>query len=93
VRGAGQKGLSLAALADAVHVDPLQVEPVLEGLIALDWVAPLDEEGSRRHVLLSDPQATLAAPLVDTLLLEPTPSTQAFRARAAFATMKLAELF
>jgi membrane protein len=93
MRGAGQKGLSLAALAGAVHVDPLQVEPVLESLMALDWVARLDEDGARRHVLLADPQATLAAPLVDALLLEPTASTQAFRARAAFASMRLAELF
>jgi len=93
VRGAGQKGLSLPTLAGAVHVDPLQVEPVLESLMALDWVARLEEDGARRHVLLADPHATLAAPLVDTLLLEPTPSTQVFRARAAFASMKLAELF
>jgi len=93
LRGAGQKGLSLAALAGAVHIDPLQVEPVLESLMTLDWVARLDEDGERRHVLLADPNATLAAPLVDTLLLEPTASTKAFRARAAFASMKLAELF
>jgi membrane protein len=93
IRGTGQMGLSLAALAGAVRVDPLQVEPVLESLMALDWVARLDEEGARRHVLLTDPHATLAAPLVDTLLLEPTPSTQAFRARASFASMKVAELF
>jgi len=93
VRGGGQKGLTLAALAGAVRVDPLQVEPVLEALMSLDWVARLDEDGARRHVLLADPQATLAAPLVDTLLLEPTPSTQSFRARAAFASMRLAELF
>lgn len=93
LRGAGQKGLSLPALAGAVHVDPLQVEPVLESLMTLDWVARLDEDGARRHVLLADPNATLAAPLVDTLLLEPTASTKAFRARAAFASMKLGELF
>ena len=93
VRGAAQKGLSATALAGAVRVDPLQVEPVLETLMNLDWVARLDEEGAGRHVLLADPQATLAAPLVDTLLLEPTPPTQAFRSRAAFASMRLAELF
>ena len=61
LRGAGQKGLSLPALAGAVHVDPLQVEPVLESLMTLDWVARLDEDGARRHVLLADPNATLAA--------------------------------
>jgi membrane protein len=93
VRGAGQKGLSAIALAGTVHVDPLQVEPVLEALVALDWVGRLDEDGARRHVLLADPGATLAAPLVDTLLLEPTASTNAFRAKAAFASMRLAELF
>jgi membrane protein len=93
VRGAGQKGLSAVSLAGAVHVDPLQVEPVLEALIQLDWIARLDEDGARRHVLLADPAATLAAPLVDLLLLEPTPATRAFRARAAFATMRLSELF
>jgi hypothetical protein len=27
------------------------------------------------------------------MLLEPTPSTQSFRARAAFGSMRLAELF
>jgi membrane protein len=93
VRGAATKGLSATALAGAVRVDPLQVEPLLETLIQLDWVARLDEEGAGRHVLLADPQTTLAALLVDTLLLEPTPATQAFRARAAFASMRLAELF
>ncbi|HSC00242.1 MAG TPA: YhjD/YihY/BrkB family envelope integrity protein, partial [Burkholderiaceae bacterium] len=93
VRGTGSKGLTLDALSGAMRVDPLQVEPVLEALMGLDWVARLDEEGARRHVLLADPQTTLAAQLVDSLLLEPTPATQAFRARAAFASMKLADLF
>jgi membrane protein len=93
VRGAGQKGMTLPVLAGAVHVDPLQVEPVLETLVGMDWVARLDEEGAQRHVLLADPQATLVAPLVDTLLLEPTPMTKVFRARAAFASMRLTELF
>ena len=76
-----------------MHVDPLQVEPVLDSLMALDWVGRLDEEGASRYVLLADPQATAAAPMVDTLLLEPTPATQSFRAQAAFDSMKLHELF
>lgn len=92
-RTTAKKGLTVQELSGAVHVDPLQVEPVLESLVALDWSARLDEEGARRYVLLADAQSTLVAPLVDTLLLEPTPSTQNFRARAAFASMRLAELF
>ncbi|MFO1221072.1 MAG: YihY family inner membrane protein [Burkholderiaceae bacterium] len=93
VRGGPSKGLAATELAGAVHVDPLQVEPVLDSLVGLDWVGRLDEEGARRYVLLADPQATLAAPMVDSLLLEPTPTTQSFRARAAFGSMRLHELF
>ncbi len=92
-RGSAKKGLTAHDLAGAVRVDPLQVEPVLESLVALDWAGRLDEEGARRYVLLADAQTTLAAPLVDSMLLEPTPSTQSFRARAAFGSMRLAELF
>lgn len=93
VRALPRKGLAVAELAGAVHVDPLQVEPVLDNLIALDFVGRLDEQGASRYVLLADPQTTPAAPMVDTLLLEPTPTTQSFRARAAFGSMKLQELF
>ncbi len=91
-RSMARKGLTAQDLAGAVRVDPLQVEPVLESLVALDWAGRLDEEGARRYVLLADAQTTLAAPLVDSMLLEPTASTQSFRARAAFSSMRLAEL-
>ena len=93
VRGTAQKGFGATELAGLVHVDPLQVEPVLEGLVALDWVGRLDEEGAHRYVLLADPQTTPAATMVNTLLLEPTPATQSFRARAAFGSMRMHELF
>jgi membrane protein len=39
-----QKGLSLASLAQRLRADPLQLEPILEQLAALDWVSRLDEE-------------------------------------------------
>jgi membrane protein len=38
-----QRGLSLARLALQLRTDPLQLEPVLEQLCALDWVQQLDE--------------------------------------------------
>lgn len=93
MRASSRKGLAVVELAGAVHVDPLQVEPVLDSLMVLDWVGRLDEQGASRYVLLADPQATPAAPMVDMLLLEPTPTTQSFRARAAFGSMRLHELF
>ena len=38
-------GLTLAQLAASQRIDPLQVEPLLELLLRLDWVARLDEDG------------------------------------------------
>ena len=91
-RVAAQRGLGLHELAGAVRVDPLQVEPVLDLLIAMDWVARLDEEGSQRHVLLIDAQHTLARPLIDGLLLGDDRAASAFRRRAGLDTLKVGEL-
>ncbi len=92
-RGQARRGLSLDALAGALRVDPLQVQPVLEGLCALDWCARLaDDAGAPRFVLLIEPGRTLAAPLVDSLLLDDQQLTQGFRARAGLAQMTVDEL-
>jgi membrane protein len=86
------RGLTVDALAGMLKVDPLQVEPVLEDLVALGWCGRLDEEGAQRHVLLIDPGRTPAQPLVDRLLLQEQRATAVFRQRAGLATMNVAEL-
>jgi membrane protein len=91
-RSGPPRGLTALELAGAVHVDPLQVEPVLESLAAMDWIARLDEAGEQRHVLLVDPAATPALPLIKALLLEDERATRAFRDRAGFGRLHLAEL-
>ena len=90
-RAGSAGGLSAGDVATALRTDPLQIEPVLEQLTALGWVARLDEDGAARHVLLCDPARTPIAPLVDALLLAPGPSTQAFRAHTGWAAMPLEE--
>ena len=87
-----QRGLTLETLSQQLRVDPLQVESVLEDLLALDWVARLDEGEVSRHVLLVDPQTEPVAALVGLLLLAPGHATQAFSARAGLAGMTLADL-
>ncbi len=92
VRGASPHGLALDMLAEQLHTDPLQIEPVVEWLLAMQWVARLDEPGGARLVLLADPQRTPAAPLVDSLLLQPAPTVSAFRHQAGIERLSLADL-
>lgn len=91
-RRVGRRGLPAGDIAAVLRTDPLQIEPILDTLVQLDWVARLDEQGVQRHVLLADPAHTPAAPLLDALLLQPKAATRAFAERAGFSQMTLAEL-
>lgn len=73
------RGLTMRALAQALQVDALQLEPVLETLVELDWVGQLQEQGEggeARYVLLANPDATLLEPLFNALLLQREPNTE-----------------
>ena len=85
-------GASLGDMAQALRLDPLQIEPVLEQLMAMDWIGRLDEAGAARYVLLVDPVHTAAEPMVDTMLLAPGPGNAAFRQRVGLPRLTLAEL-
>ena len=87
-----RRGLSHAELSESLRTDPLQTEPILETLIGLDWVGRLDEPGEARYVLLCDPAATPAEPLIVALLVQPMATLRAFWQRAGFAEMTLDEL-
>ena len=72
VRDTPAKGWLLQDLATLLRVDSLQLEPVLETLCELDWVGRLDEEDAQhtsRYLMLANPDTTLLAPLLNTLLL------------------------
>ncbi|WP_422015027.1 YihY family inner membrane protein [Roseateles sp.] len=70
VREAGQGGLSHLALARALQVDPLQLSPILDRLLVLDWIGRLEEEGAQRLTLLCAPERTPAAPLLSAFLAD-----------------------
>jgi membrane protein len=91
-RVSDQHGLSVEQLAASLRTDPLQIEPVLEALVGLDWVGRLDEAGSVRHVLLCESASTPAAPLLGALLLQPSAALQSFWSRAGFERLTLADL-
>ena len=46
-RDDGRRGLEADQIAEAIGIDPLQVDPVLDALVELDWVGRLDEPGAR----------------------------------------------
>lgn len=75
-RAQPQHGLSVDVLGRQLRTTALQLEPVLEALVGLDWVARIDEPGrgaieeqAARYVLLADPDHTPLAPLIEQLLL------------------------
>jgi len=91
-RGDGSRGLSIDAVAGELRIDPLQIEPVLDTLVGMDWCGRLDEDGAKRLVLLIDPQQVSAEPLLNRLLLAERENSAAFRRRAGFSQMTVAEL-
>jgi membrane protein len=77
-RASARRGMNIDELVAATRVDPLQLEPVLETLVALDWVGRLnevDDDVGTRYVLLADVQSTSVEPLLRHLLLPRTAAT------------------
>src|SRR2546422_3810216 len=87
-----RKGLSGSQLAEQLQVDVLQLEPVLETLVALDWVGQLkDAEGEMesRYLLLADPDTTVLEPLMQQLLLDKSESVKNLWEKASWPALHL----
>lgn len=91
-RRSPRRGLSLHEMAATLRHDPLQVEPVLDGLVHLGLAGRLEEAGEQRLVLLGEPASTPARPLLDTWLVLPDAATLPFARRAGLDGMTLADL-
>ncbi len=86
------RGLTASQLAVRLRVDGLQLEPVLETLVALDWVGQLNEaegEQEARYLLLADPDATALEPLMRILLLDKAESVQNLWEKAHWPAIRL----
>jgi membrane protein len=85
-------GLTATQLTQAMEVDALQLEPVLETLVVLDWIGRVNEardEEETRYVLLADPPTTRMEPLVRLLLLPSAPATAGLWRSARLADVTL----
>jgi membrane protein len=77
-RPSARRGLSVPQLAAVLELDPLQLEPVLEILVDLDWIGRInevDDAEETRYILLADVQATALEPLMRHLLLPHSEAT------------------
>jgi membrane protein len=81
-----EKGLSLVQLAELTLVDDLQLEPILEALMAEDYVGEL-ADGSGRYLLLCEPEKIVLAPLIEKLLIANSPSVKEFLSRSGMASL------
>ena len=84
------KGLNLYAMAKLLQVDPLELEDVVEQLVAMDWIGLLNEEVQGqipRYVLLTLPQQARLSDLLGGFLLTPSNETRAIYLR--FEGLKL----
>ncbi|MES2363386.1 MAG: YihY family inner membrane protein [Pseudomonadota bacterium] len=93
-RGTANRGCGASSLAQALQVDVLQLEPVLEALAGLRWVGQLLEESDQesRYILLADPDQTPLEPLMQQLLLDKTDSTLPLWTRAGWASLSLRQV-
>jgi membrane protein len=82
-RGTKEKGFTLSQLATIMLVSDLQLKPVIEALIAYDYVGEI-ADGSGRYVLLCEPDRIALAPLIDKLLLADSPAMERFLQSANF---------
>ena len=92
--GTPRRGCGAAALAQALRVEVLQLEPALEVLTELQWIAQLVEirDVESRYVLLADPDQTPLAPLMQALLLNKTASTLPLWTHANWDTLTLRQV-
>ncbi|WP_076510766.1 YihY family inner membrane protein [Pseudacidovorax sp. RU35E] len=88
------RGMGAQEMAKRLRADVLQLTPVIDTLVSLDWVAPLAEEpqsGDPRYVLLVDPVTTPLAPMVEALLLPRKPVLEPLWERGPLARLMLAD--
>ena len=94
-RSTARMGLAGSQLAQAMQVDVLQLEPVLDTLTALDWIGQLsdpDDALEARYVLLADPASTELEPLLRQLLLGKESSLESFWENGRFSSLSLRDV-
>lgn len=98
-RGQATHGLTAEQLAQRLRVEVLQLAPVLDALVSLDWVVQVNEAAAgapdaadARYVLLADPATTHMEPMVQRLLLTRTEALERFWSHTGLEVLRLADV-
>lgn len=89
------RGLSAPQLSQRLELETLQLEPVLEALVTLDWIGRLnevDDAADTRYVLLADARTTPLEPLMRVLLLPPSAATHKLWSSGQLASLRLQDV-
>jgi membrane protein len=72
------RGLTALQLAEKLEVESLQLEPVLDTLVSIDWIGRLDDtqDEQARYIMLAQRQSTPLEPLMRQLLLPYSEATE-----------------
>ena len=90
-----RRGMTAADLGAAMEVDVLQLEPVLQTLVQMDWVGRLnevDDADDTRYVLLADEKSTALEPLMRHLLLPASDATAKLWQGGRLSSLYLADV-
>lgn len=93
-RSTARMGVSATALAEQLQVDVLQLEPVLDTLVTLDWIGQLNDaegDGDARFLLLVEPSATPLEPLMQLLLLDKASSVEKLWEKSCWSSIRLCD--
>ncbi|MDM0045545.1 YihY family inner membrane protein [Variovorax dokdonensis] len=94
-QGTPTKGLGNAALVARMRIDALQLVPVVETLLALDWIGRLAEDRDDedpRLVLLANPATTMLEPLVRQLMLPRDASLAGVWSKAPLQSLRVEDV-
>jgi membrane protein len=72
------RGLTELQLAEKLEIESLQLEPVLETLVSIDWIGRLNdaEDEDARYIMLAQRESTPLEPLMRQLLLPYSEATE-----------------
>ena len=94
-RATARRGLSIEQLVQALELETVQLEPVLEALVALDWIGRINEiedQEDTRYILLADVPSTALEPLMRHLLVPHSAATDKLWKSGQLSTLYLKDV-